>query len=305
MQQPSHRKNPELMKTAPYYSALVATLIFGAKIYGWFLTDSVAMLASLVDSMLDVSASVLNVFAMNLSLRPPDDKHRFGYDKIEDLAVFSQSIFFLASGLFALASATKRFFIPHELSEASTGINVMLFSIGLTVILLTYQNFVIKRTGSRLVMVDKLHYVMDLLTNLAVLISIYFGTKFLIIDTIMGFAIALYIIFNSYKMFSSALRNLIDQEFNQADKDRVISIISKFNNKVSAIHELKTRYAGNKPFIQFHMEVDGALSLASVHDIMEEIINHMCEEFPGAEVIIHADPQGMIEEGQGYRQIIS
>ncbi len=293
------------MKAAPYYSTLVATMIFGAKIYGWFLTDSVAMLASLVDSMLDVSSSTLNIFAMNISLRPPDDKHRFGYEKVEDLAIFSQSIFFLASGMFALASSVKRFFLPHELSEMSVGINVMLFSIGLTVILLTYQNFVINRTASRIVMADKLHYLMDLLTNLAVLISIYLGTKFIIIDTLIGFAIACYIIYNSYKMFKSAFNNLIDREFDEENKNKVISIISKFHSQVSAIHELKTRYAGNKPFIQFHMEVDGNMRLVNVHEIIEKIINDLSDEFPGAEIIIHADPQGIVEEGQGYRQIIS
>lgn len=298
-----HLKNITLMRKAPYYSTLVAIIILIAKIYGWISTNSVSILAALIDSMLDISSSVIMILAMHLSLQPPDDEHRFGHDKIEDLAIFMQSIFFSISGFFCLYSSICRFFDPHPITEINVGINVMIFSTCLTVILLIYQSFVIKKTGSRLVIVDKLHYLTDLLTTIAVIISVYLSSRWVIIDTIVASGISAYIIYNGYVIFRRALKNLIDQEFDDEDKGKIMAIISQFSDDVHAVHELKTRYAGTKPFIQFHIELDGDITLTKAHSITDKIMILIEEIFPGAEVIIHPDPYG-IEEGEGYRQLV-
>ncbi len=299
----NHIRNPNLMKSAPYYSTFVAVAILCAKIYGWFMTDSVSILASLIDSMLDISASVINIIAMHLALSPPDNEHRFGHDKIEDLAIFSQSLFFVASGLFALYVSGVRFFLPHTITDTAAGVNVMIFSIALTCFLVVYQSFVIKNTGSRLVMVDKLHYLMDLFTNLAVLISIYLSSYFIAIDAILGILIAAYIIYNSYHMFRKALKNLIDEEFGAEDKNKIFATIEKYKDQIHAIHDLKTRYAGSKPFIQFHVELDADMTLRDAHVITDKIMYELEDIFPGAEVLIHSDPFGL-EENEPYRRVI-
>lgn len=299
----SHIRNPHLMKSAPYYSTLVAIAILLAKIYGWFMTESVSIFASLIDSMLDISASVINIIAMRLALSPPDNEHRFGHDKIEDLAIFSQSLFFLISGLFTIYIASARFLSPQVLTETELGMNVMIFSIILTCVLVIYQTFIIKRTGSRLVMVDKLHYLMDLSTNLAVLISIYLSSYFIAIDAILGILIAIYIIYNSYQMFRKALKNLIDEEFDAKDKRKIFIILEKYKQQVYAIHDLKTRYAGSKPFIQFHVELDPDITLRDAHAITDKIMHELENIFPGAEVLIHSDPFGF-ENDEPYRRVI-
>lgn len=296
-------QNTKLMKSAPYCSASVAILIFIAKVYAYLSTNSVAILSTLVDSMLDISSSIIIIFAMHLSLQPPDNNHRFGHEKIEDLAIFSQSIFFLLSGLFAFFSSAKRFIEPHEITKIDIGINVMIFSSVLTLILLVYQSFVIKKTGSRLIIVDKIHYLTDLLTTLAVIISVYLSETWVIIDTLVGIAIAIYIIHSSYKIFIKSIKNLIDEEFCDEDKAKILSILSEFKKDVHAVHELKTRYAGSKPFVQFHIELDGKMNLNKAHTIIEKIMMRIETVFPGAEVIIHADPEG-IEEGEGFRELV-
>jgi ferrous-iron efflux pump FieF len=257
-----------------------------------------------MDSMLDISASVINIVAMHLALRPPDDEHRFGHDKIEDLAIFSQSVFFVFSGLFALYVAGQRFFVPHPVNETATGVNIMLLSIILTSCLLIYQTAVIKKTGSRLVMMDKIHYLTDLCTNFVVLTSVYFSARFVSIDAIFGFLISAYIIYSAYGMLRKALRNLIDEEFDKADKKKIFAVISNYKNQVYAIHALKTRYAGSKPFIQFHVELDPEISLREAHKITDNIMHNLEEIFPGAEVLIHSDPFG-IDENEPYRKVIS
>lgn len=299
----SHIRHPNLMKAAPYYSTFVAIAILLAKIYGWFMTDSVSILASLIDSMLDISASIINILAMHLALNPPDNEHRFGHDKIEDLAIFSQAIFFFVSGFMALYISGERFFLPHIITESEVGVNVMLFSIALTFFLVLYQTFIITKTGSRLIMVDKLHYLMDLFTNLAVLISIYFSVKWIAIDAILGGLIACYIIYNAYHMFRKALKNLIDEEFDAEDKNKIFKVIEGHKKHVYAIHDLKTRHAGSKPFIQFHVELDSDMTLRDAHVITDKIMYELADIFPGAEVLIHADPFGF-EKDEPYRSII-
>lgn len=298
-----HLRNIKLMRRAPYYSTLVAILIFIAKVYGWVSTNSVSILAALIDSMLDISSSLIIILAMHLSLQPPDNEHRFGHDKIEDLAIFMQSIFFFVSGLFALYSAICRFIDPYPITDIDVGINVMIFSSALTLILLIYQNFVIKQTGSRLIIVDKLHYFTDLLTTVAIIISVYLSSRWIIIDTLVAVGISVYIIYNGYVIFMKSIKNLIDQEFDDEDKGKIMSILSQFSKDVHAVHELKTRYAGTKPFIQFHIELDGDITLTKAHVITDKIMMLIEEAFPGAEVIIHADPYG-IEEGEGYRHLV-
>ena len=166
-----------LLKKAQYMSITVATLICIIKVYSWFATDSVSVFAALIDSLLDLTSSVINMVALRLALIPPDHNHRFGHNKIEDLAVFGQSIFITLSGLFALYCAARHVENAQTISHAETGIYAMILCSGLTVILVLYQSFVIKETHSHLIKADKLHYVSDLFTNILVIVSLYFSDE--------------------------------------------------------------------------------------------------------------------------------
>jgi ferrous-iron efflux pump FieF len=291
------------MTSALYCSSIVAVCIMLAKVYGLFLTGSMAVLASLVDSLFDIFSSFINLFAMRLALQPPDDTHRFGKDKIEDLALFAQSMFFFASGLFTLVSSAHRLIEPRAVQMVNLGINAMVFSLVLTALLIVYQTIVIQKTKSRLVTADKLHYIVDFLSNGAVILSLYFSQRFVSIDAIFGVLIAFYIIWGSYGLFLQATRNLIDQEFNEKEKNKIIKLLTSYNRDVCAVHELKTRYAGSKPFIQFHLEMRRDMSLFEAHTISDNISHELEKLFPGAEITIHQDPAG-IEEDAKYREVL-
>lgn len=299
----NHIHHPELMQKAQYLSISVALSILAAKIYGWIATDSVSIFASFIDSLLDVSASAINLIAMRMSLAPPDHEHRFGHDKIEDLAIFAQSIFFFASGLLTMFVSLKRFISPEPIEFVNAGLSVMVFSMALTVGLVTYQSYVIKKTHSRIVAADKLHYLVDFLGNMAVVISIYLSSKWVMIDSICGILIAIYIIHSSYGLFIQASKNLIDQEFSDEERGKILSILAGFNKDVLGVHELKTRHAGRKPFIQFHAEMKKDISLIEAHEISERIVAAIEEVFKGAEVTVHQDPFGY-ESNVNYREII-
>ena len=295
-------RNNRLVKIASYASVTTAVIIMLAKSYAWLATESQSILASLIDSLLDISSSVINLIAIRVSLLPADDNHRFGHEKFQDLAIFSQSMFFFASCLFTLFSSSKSLFSGSELVNLELGANVMYFCVFLTFILVCFQSYVISKTKSKIISADKLHYFSDFITNIAVIISIYLSATFWYIDALAGISISLYVMYASYRLFREAIRNLADEEFPQKEKDKILSIVSNYN-QVKGIHELKTRYAASKPFIQFHLELDGNITLYRSHEMADKLMKDLLQEFPEAEITIHQDPAGL-EQDVNYREKI-
>jgi len=294
------KENLRLLKLAPLLSMITAIVIALTKLYSWYYTSSASILASLVDSLLDLSTSVINFIALRAALVPPDHKHRFGHNKIEDLAVFGQSAAFFASGIFTLYNSAYRMANPQPLEFVSLGIYAMVISSVLTIFLVAFQSIVIQRTKSTIVEVDRLHYITDLLTNLLVIISLYFSSTYLSLDAILAVLIACYIMKSSYGLFVRATKNLVDEEMNDAEREKIIDII-RGHKKVLGVHELKTRLAGSKAFIQLHLELDGDMKLYDAHEISDEVMNRILKEFPSSEITIHQDPAGF-EQDVPYRE---
>lgn len=287
-------KNDQLIKSASYASVTIAMIIMVVKFYAWTETDSQSILASLVDACLDISSSLINLIAVRIYLKPPDKNHRFGHDKFQDLAIFSQSMFFFASCVFILASSTRALYFRSAPENLDIGVDVMILCIFLTFILVAYQTYVIKRTNSKIIMADKVHYFSDFLSNIAVVVSLYFSQKFWYIDAVAGIGIALYIMHAAYSLFKEALSNLSDEEFSAEDRVKILKIVSAFP-ETRGVHELKTRSAANKPFIQFHLELDGKISLLEAHRISDMVEDELMKHFKNAEIIIHQDPEGLEE----------
>lgn len=295
-------KNGSLVIRAVYASIGVAIMILIAKVLAWYITDSPSVLATMTDSFLDIAASFINFIAAKYALQPPDNEHRFGHGKAEDLAVFTQSTFFGLSGFFILVVSAKRLIHPVGIVENEFGIAVMIFSIISTTILILYQTHVYRKTSSNIIRADRLHYTIDLLTNFSVIVSLYLSQRFnsKIIDPIFAIMIALYLIYGAWQLLSRAFHNLLDHEFNQKDKDKLHKLILS-NPKVKGYHDLKTRYAGRQAFIQFHMELDGKMSLNESHHISDDIEESIMKTFKGAEVLIHQDPEELNEVKQFSR----
>jgi ferrous-iron efflux pump FieF len=292
----SQHDNKNLAITSTYASIIVVSMIIIVKFFGWLKTDSVSLLASLIDSLLDGISSLINMIALRYALQPPDEEHRFGHNKAEDLAGFSQATFFAASGIFLLGNCIKRLFAPQELVCDQVGIMAMLASMILTLCLVIFQFYTIKRTSSTIIKAEFLHYSTDLLSNLAVIFSLwassYFASKYL--DPILALLISLYIIKQSWQLLYKSFQNLMDQELDQTEKNKILSVINA-HPQVLSMHDLKTRYAGSKPFIQCHLVMQADITLYEAHKIAEEIEENLLAIFPQAEVLIHQDPQGYEE----------
>lgn len=270
----------------------LAIIIAGLKIYGWIATGSSSLMASLIDSCLDISSSIINLVAVSFALAPPDHKHRFGHEKIQDLALFAQASFFIGSGFFSVFNALRSNIGQEYVSNHDIGMKITILSSILTAIIVAYQSFVIRKTHSPLVQADKLHYITDILTNAAVFASFYISAYWPHADLCFAVLINIYIIYIAYQLLVQAVKNLIDQEASDEEKQVILGII-RMHPQVQGVHELKTRHASNKLFIQCHLELDGRMPLLTAYHISEEITASLEEAFPDSEIIIHQDPAGV------------
>ncbi|MDA0781597.1 MAG: cation diffusion facilitator family transporter [Rickettsiales bacterium] len=286
----SNKEAVKLLKIATFMSVSVAILIIFIKLIAWFMTDSLSLLSSLIDSMLDVIASIVTFIAVRYSLQPADEDHRFGHGKAEDIAAFSQSVFIAGSGLFIFAEAIARFMNPQEVSNHIAGIGVMIISSLLTLMLLSYQKYVISKTNSGAIKADSLHYKTDLFVNLLVIISFVSSVLFKLqwIDPLLALIVAIHIFKSAFSVGKDAFDKLMDKEFSDDDRAKIIDCIMTSKN-VKGVHDLRTRSSGIKPFIQFHLELDGNLSLINAHAISDDIEMKILKFLPNAEILVHLD----------------
>ena len=284
----------KLLRRATYASVLVASILIVIKTLAWMLTGSVSILASLVDSLMDVVASAINLFAVAHSLVPADSEHRFGHGKVESLAGLGQSLFIFASAVFLIISAADRLQNPQELGELGLGTGVMIASMVLTALLLFFQRHVVNRTGSLAVKADALHYRADLYTNAAILIALalsIYGYSFF--DAVFAIIIAIYIIYSAWEIAYDAVQILLDRELPEEDREHIKNIAEAVP-RVKGIHELRTRRSGVTRFIQLHIDLDETMSLREAHQVADRVEATICAEIPNADVIIHEDPVGSL-----------
>jgi len=272
----------------------VASVLVIMKVVAYIVTDSIAMMASLADSALDVLTSSVNLLAIRHALQPADREHRFGHGKAEPLAGLGQGAFITGSAAFLVIESVSRLIAPHAIGHPWLGLGVMVVSIGATVVLIIAQRFVIARTGSLAVGADSMHYIGDVVTNAGVVLGIILATQFglLIADPIIGIVVAGILTWSAVHVFRQSYDQLMDRELPDSDRDRIKAIV-RAHHEVKSLHDLRTRSAGVNTFIQLHIELDPEIKLVRAHEISDEVEADLVAAFPRAEVIIHQDPAGV------------
>jgi len=279
-----------LLKLASVASVLTAGFLIVAKLAAWSVTGSVSLLASLVDSVMDSIASLINFFAIRYSLQPADEQHRFGHGKAEPLAGLAQAAFIAGSAIFLIFHAIDRLRFTHTLEQVGIGLGVMVLAIVMTLILLGIQRYVIQKTGSTAIRADSLHYLTDLLTNISVLLALYLSTLgWTWADPVFAIGVAIYIFYSAFQIGQEAFQQLMDREL-PGDILEKIQATAMSHPEVMGTHETRTRQAGHTRFVQLHLELDEDLPLKRAHAIADEVEAEILSFLPGAEVIIHQDP---------------
>ena len=285
-----------MMKRATYAAVATALVLIVAKFVAYVSTDSVSVLSTLLDSLLDAAASMVNLVAVRTALQPPDREHRFGHGKAEPLAGLGQAAFIAGSALFLLFEVGNRLVNPQPIERSGVGIAVMAGSIVVTFFLVLYQRRVIRITKSMAIAADSLHYFSDLMVNSSVIVALVLATQlgWRFVDPIFGAGIAAYILYTAWQIARGSYDMLMDRELPDAERAR-IRALALANPAVRAVHDLRTRGAGPNSFIQLHLEMDGAMRLIDAHKVSDDVEQTIMNAFPGAEVIIHQDPEGVDE----------
>jgi ferrous-iron efflux pump FieF len=267
-----------------------------AKLFAWTVSDSVSLLATLIDSMLDAVASLINLLAVRHALSPADREHRFGHGKAEALAGLGQAAFVAGSAGFLLLEAGRRFVHPVPVESYGVGMAVMVFSMAATIGLLIFQRQVIRKTGSTAISADALHYRTDLMVNGSVIVALWLASwGWNGFDPLFAIAIAIYIAYSAWQIVKQSFDHLMDRELPDEEREQ-IKEIALAHKDVRGMHDLRSRRSGIDTFIQLHLELDDELTLLQGHAISDEVELRLEQAYPSAEIIIHIDPVSVVPD---------
>ena len=296
---PTREDAARLMRLATNAAVGAAVLMIGLKFYAYLVTGSVSLLSTLFDSALDIAASLVNLLAVRHALMPADAEHRFGHGKAEPLAGLVQVAFILGSSLLLLMEVYDHFINPKPVGNPEIGIGVMVLSIVITGSLILLQRHVVRRTGSLAISADSAHYSSDFLVNFSVIAALVISSRFGLwwTDPLFGLAVAIYIAYTAIRIGRQSFDMLMDREMDDTARARIIEIVRRHPSAVN-LHDLRTRAAGQDRFIQFHLELHDDISLIEAHRISDAVEADLLKAFPGAEIIIHQDPQSVVERRQ-------
>jgi ferrous-iron efflux pump FieF len=293
---PAHQAHGDLTRRAATASVSMAALLLLLKGYAAWATGSVAMLGSLADTALDLVTSLITLYGVRLAAMPADRDHRFGHGKAEAIAALFQVGIITFSALGIGWRAADRLVSGRTTAHAEYGIAVSLVAIAATFALILYQRRVIAQTGSVAIRTDYIHYSSDMALNGSVIVALLLDQYLHIraADPVLGLGIAAWLIWSAWHASAHAIDQLMDKEWPEEKRRRFIEVAAR-HPELKGLHDLRTRSSGMHDFVQFHVWVDPAMTVAEVHTVMDEIEHKLEAEFPGCEVLIHPDPEGHVD----------
>lgn len=285
-------------------SVCAALLLGGLKAYAAWTTGSVAMLASLSDSLLDLIASLVTLAGVRIAAQPADANHRFGHGKAEALAALFQVVLISASATFIAVRAIERLTSGEVAADPEAGIIVSVIAIGVTLLLTAYQARAIAASGSIAIRTDRLHYQSDLLLNSGVIAALVLESVLHLrgADPLFGIGIALWLLWGAWHAAIDAIGQLMDREWPEEKRRAFIACAAAIPG-FESLHDLRTRSSGSQDFAQFHIHVPAGMTVAEAHDVVEALEARLEAEFPGTEILIHVDPEGQVDRpGEPLRE---
>jgi ferrous-iron efflux pump FieF len=287
-----------LRKLASRASLGIAVSLVALKLAAWVVTGSVALLTSAVDALVDTGASLVTYFGVRYAERPPDTDHRFGHGKGEAVAGFTQAVFLAGAALTLAFQSIDRLIVPERVTSIDLGLWVTVGGLAAAAGLVVMQTWVVKKTGSTAIAADRAHYLTDVAVNGAVLLALGVTklTGWTRADPAFALAISIYMIWSAYGISQQVLTQLLDRELPAPERQRIKTIVLDCQG-VRDVHDLRTRYAGDRTFVEFHLEVDGDLTVDRGHEIGDLAERAVAELLPGTvEVTAHLEPVGIEDD---------
>jgi ferrous-iron efflux pump FieF len=289
-----------LTRRVTLLSVATATILVTIKVAAWLASGSVALLASMADSGLDLVASLATFFAVRYAVAPPDAEHRFGHGKAEAFASLVQGGLVFASAALIGREAVAHLLHPQPLKSEGWAIVVMLVSTALTGLLIVAQTRVLRQTSSVAVSGDRAHYASDLASNVIALAGIgasaWLGLNGL--DAVAALIVAALLLWGAVSVFREAAGQLMDHELSDEARATIVQLMTQ-DRRLTDVHQLRTRASGPFIHMQMHVDLDPELTLESAHEVIVAAEKRLLEVFPSADIIIHADPRGRAEPHGG------
>ncbi|HEX5623098.1 MAG TPA: cation diffusion facilitator family transporter [Sulfuricurvum sp.] len=280
-------------KKATLISSSVAFVLVAMKLTVGVISGSVAVLASAIDSLLDLVVSAFNYFALHNADKEPDEKFNFGRKKLEPLAAVIEGTIISLSALFILYEAISKMVQGSVITHLDASLAVMVVSIVITAGLVVFLNYVAKQTGNMVIKADALHYKTDLLSNGAVLGSLAFIalTDYTFIDPILGIGISIYMLYSAFPLIKEGIMMLLDAALDAQSVSKIQSILDN-EIAINSYHDLRTRRSGSEIYISVHIVFNVSTSLFDAHQVGDKIELAVIELFPDNTVhpLIHLDP---------------
>ncbi|MBI3307401.1 MAG: cation transporter [Candidatus Omnitrophica bacterium] len=258
------------------------------------LTHSMAIMASALDSAMDVGVSTVNWIAAREAAKPPDEEHAYGHGKIESLAALFQSLFIAVTGIYIMVESFKRLFFGSFVKDAPVGIGVMIVCILITFFLVWRLRAVQKHNHSMILATEELHFTTDVLSNGGVIAALALTkwTGFVWWDLLISILVVSYVFRSSYYILRRAVDELLDRSLSPVSKEEIEKLILGHDPSIVGLHNFRSRQAGQQVFIDFHMEIRGEENFKKAHLMVESVIQKIRDKHPGADVTVHFDPEG-------------
>jgi ferrous-iron efflux pump FieF len=287
------RGEAETKRAAARLSVMAAAFLIALKAATGWVTGSISVWASLLDSAMDIFASSINYFAVRAAARPPDEDHRYGHGKAESLAGLFQAGVICVSGLFLIGEAVSRLMTPRPTEREMFGVATMLVAALVSLLLVARLRDVARETDSPALSADAVHYATDVYTNAAALVALLVValTNWQPADPLISIAISALIVWSAVAVARDSIDVLMDRRLPVEVDRKIEAVVERFRAEgVRGFHDLRTRRSGSIKFIDLHLEVRREMSLQEGHDLSVRVLRAIEAEIPRSRVQIHTDP---------------
>lgn len=283
-----------MAENAARLSLVVALLVLGLKAFAYLLTGSVALLSDALESLVNVAATLLALFAIRFAQRPPDETHPFGHSKAEYFSAVLEGVLVVLAAFLTAKESIPRLLHPRPLGDLGPGLLVSLLASLINGLLAWHLLRQGRRLRSPALTADGYHVLSDVLTSVGVLagVSLAWATGLWVLDPLLALLVAGNILLMGFRLVRQSVGGLMDEGLSPAEVSRIRKTIAEaLGGRALEVHDLKTRKAGNRAFLEFHLVVPGSMTVEEAHRLCDELERALEESFPGLAVTIHVEPE--------------
>ena len=263
------------------------------KLCAGLLSGSVSILSEALHSGMDLIASMVAYLSVKRSGKPPDTHHAYGHGKYEDISGLIEAILIFIAGLFIIYEAAQKIAHPHEFASSHLLIGIIVMGISAVVNFFVSNHLmkIAKKTNSIALEGDAWHLRTDIYTSAGVMggLIVVYITKISLFDPLIAIAVALIIIKASIGLIKRSYEDLTDSSLSEDEQKCIKEIVLQYKDKIMNMHNLKTRRAGPEVFIEFHIAVDGSMSVHDAHALIDDIEDTLMNRFQRAVVTVHLE----------------